>query len=348
MRILVTGYLGYLGSVLVPMLLDAGYDVVGFDNELFKDCAYYPFEIDFPTFKRDVRDIQLADLHGFDAVVHLAGLSNDPLGDLNPKVTYEINYTAAVRLASLAKYAEVPRFVFSSSCAVYGSATARYVDENSALNPLTTFAQAKRRAEHDISRLADADFSPVFLRKPTMYGLSPYHRTDTALNNLVAWGATTGRIIVKSEGSAWRPYLHVEDVAQAFLLALDAPADDVHNEVFNVVKTEDNYQVRSLAALVAEVVPHARVEVVTEALHDARSYRVDGSKIARHLPQFQPRWTAEQGIAQLFEAYHDRLLTLDDFEGPRYKRVAYLKSLLSSGRVDEKLRWASQSARSGV
>jgi nucleoside-diphosphate-sugar epimerase len=252
-----------------------------------------------------------------------------------------------VRLASLAKFAEVPRFLFSSSCAVYGSASSRYVDENAPLHPLTTFAQAKMRAEHDISRLADADFAPIFLRKPTMYGLSPYHRTDTALNNLVAWGATTGRIVVKSEGSAWRPYLHVEDVARAFLLALNAPTHDIHNQVFNVVKTEDNYQVRTLAALVADVVPRARVEVVTDALQDVRSYRVDGSKIMRHLPMFEPRWTPEQGIAQLFEAYHDRLLKLDDFEGPRYKRVAYLKSLLASGRVDEGLRWASQNARSG-
>jgi nucleoside-diphosphate-sugar epimerase len=345
MRILVTGYLGYLGSVVVPLLLEHGHDVVGFDSGLFQACRFYPPDYSIPALKRDIRDLNADDLYRFDAVVHLAGLSNDPLGDLNPKATYEINYAAAVRLASLAKYAGVSRFIFSSTCAVYAGTPKRYVTENSVLQPLTTFALAKMRAEADIARLADEQFTPVYLRKPIMYGVSPYLRTDTVVNNLVAWGAVTGRILVKSDGTSWRPLMHVEDVARAFTAALHAPQESVHNQVINICRTEDNYQVLQLAEAVRSYLPQARIEYVFDAPQDLRTYRVDGSKLASILPEFAPQWTLQQGIEQLYEAYRYTRLTLEDFEGARFKRVAYLKQMLSLGQLDTSLRWQRAEAQ---
>jgi nucleoside-diphosphate-sugar epimerase len=348
MRVLVTGHLGYLGSVLVPLLLDEGHEVVGLDSGLFRACRFTTPDYEVPTIRRDIRDVRADDLYGFDAVLHLAGLSNDPLGDINPKVTYDINYTAAVQLASLAKYANVRRFVLSSTCAVYGSTNKRYVLENSALHPLTTFALAKMRAETDIARLADAQFTPVYLRKPIMYGISPYHRTDTSVNNLVAWAAVTGRVLVKSDGQSWRPVMHVEDVARAFIAALYAPTRLVDNQAINVCRTEENYQVRTLAEIVQRTLPHTRIEYVTDAPHDVRSYRVDGSKLANLMPTFMPEWTLEQGIVQLYEAYQIMKLKLDDFEGARYKRVAYLKQLLAAGEIDNNLRLQHARASAGM
>jgi nucleoside-diphosphate-sugar epimerase len=348
MRILVTGYLGYLGSVLVPMLLDEGHTVFGIDSELFKRCVFYKPPFDIPNVKRDIRDVELDDLYGFDAVIHLAGLSNDPLGDLSHRATYDINYSAAVRLASLAKFADVPRFLFSSTCAVYGTTARRFVNEDSQLQPLTVFATAKMRAERDISLLADSYFTPVFLRKPTMYGMSPYHRTDSALNNMVAWATAKGQVLLKSDGNSWRPYIHVEDVARAFLAALNAPAKWVHNHALNVCTTNDNYQTVTVAQMVQSYIPNTRIEYADHAQPDARSYRVDGSKIAATLPEWQPSWTLEDGIRQLHAAYEDKGLGLEDFEGARYKRVSYMKHLITSKRVDETFRWAEKQVRAAV
>ncbi|MCL4251269.1 MAG: NAD(P)-dependent oxidoreductase [Anaerolineae bacterium] len=345
MRILVTGYLGYLGSVLVPLLIDAGHDVTGLDSELFKACALYQLPFSIPHISRDIRDVTSDDLAGYDAIIHLAGLSNDPLGDLNPRVTYDINYTAAVRLASLAKYAETPRFLLSSSCAVYGASNKRFVTERSPVRPLSTFAVAKLRAENDIARLADRSFAPTFLRKPPLYGIAPYHRTDTAVNNMVAWAAYNGRVILKTDGESWRPYLHVEDVASAFLAALHAPIRAVHNQILNVVKTEDNFQAREIAARIEQVIEGVRTEQIANPPHDARSYRVDGYQITQALPGWRPLWTLDQGIRQIYEACRASELKLEDFEGARFKRVAYLKHLMTAGRVTDDLRWVDASVR---
>jgi nucleoside-diphosphate-sugar epimerase len=346
MRIFITGYMGYLGSVLVPMLLAEGHTVFGVDSELFKRCVFYKPQVEIPSLKADIRDLRVEDLYGFDAVIHLAGLSNDPLGDVNPKATYDVNYTAAVQVASLAKYADVPRFLLSSSCAVYGNATSRYVNETSPLNPLTTFAKAKVNAEHDIGLLADAGFSPTFLRKPTMYGMSPYHRTDTVVNNLVAWAVVNQRVMLKTDGQSWRPLGHVEDVARAFVAALSAPRHAIHHQAFNVCHTEDNYSVQQIADVVRSVLPNVGFEYMTNASRDERSYRVDGSKLTRTLPDWQPQWTLQDGIQQLAAAYRDKGVTLDDFEGPRYKRVAYLKYLLANDKLDMTLRWETRKAQS--
>ncbi|MBE0689230.1 MAG: SDR family oxidoreductase, partial [Anaerolineae bacterium] len=335
-----------LGSVLVPKLIDAGHDVTGLDSELYKACSFSPLPFNIPSLRQDIRDVLSDDLVDYDAVIHLAGLSNDQLGDINPRATYDINYTAAVRLASLAKFAEVPRFILSSSCAVYGTTNKRFVTESSPLQPISTYAVAKVRAENDIARLADNSFSPTFLRKPPLYGLSPYHRTDTAVNNMVAWAAFNERVVLKTDGESWRPYLHVEDVSQAFVDALHAPIRSIHNQILNVVKTEDNYQARDIAAHIERVIDSVRTEQIANAPHDARSYRVDGYQITRVLPNWRPVWTLDQGIRQVYEACRASGLKLEDFEGARYKRVTYLKYLMGAGRVDEDLRW--KDAKAGV
>ncbi|MCC6617377.1 MAG: SDR family oxidoreductase [Anaerolineae bacterium] len=346
MRVLVTGHLGYLGSVLVPKLIDAGHDVAGLDSELFKACTFSPLPFDIPNIGHDIRDVTSDDLVDFDAVIHLAGLSNDPLADLYPRLTYDINYTATVRLASLAKYAEVSRFILSSSCAVYGTSNKRFVTESSPLRPLSTYAVAKLRSEDDIARLADEDFSPTFLRKPSMYGLSPYHRTDTAVNNMVAWAAYNERVVLKTDGESWRPYLHVEDVAQAFVAALHAPQRAIHSQILNVVKTEDNFLTRDIAARIEQMYDGVRTEQIANAPHDTRSYRVDGYQITQVLPSWRPVWSLEQGIRQLYDASRANGFKLEDFEGARFKRVAYLKHLIGAGRVNEDLRW--KDAKAGV
>jgi nucleoside-diphosphate-sugar epimerase len=343
MRILVTGHLGYFGSVLCPMLVEAGHTVFGIDSELFKRCTFAPPAVEIPSLKRDIRDIQLEDVYGFDAIIHLASLSNDPLGDLNPRATYAINYSAAVRLASLAKYAEVPRFIMASSIAVYGASIKRFVNEQSPAQPRTTFALAKRRAEVDISRLADSRFSPVFLRKPTLYGVAPFHRTDSVVNNLVAWAADKGICYLKSDGTSWRPVVHVEDAARAFAIAVTAPTPVVHNQIFNVCRTEENYTVLALAERVASILPGVHIEFAQGAHQDLRSYRVEGSKVAASLG-WRPLQTLDDGIVQLYKAYRERGLRIEEYEGPRYKRVAFVKQLLASNRLDGSLRWSTKRA----
>ncbi len=343
MRILVTGHLGYLGSVLTPILLDLGHSVFGIDSELFKRCSFSTPKVDVPSLKRDIRDVQPEDLYGFDAVIHLASLSNDPLGDLNPRATYEINYTAAVRLASLAKYAEVPRFIMSSSVAVYGTSIKRFLNESSPTQPQTTFALAKRRAEIDISRLAGDAFTPVFLRKPTLYGLSPYHRTDSVINNLVAWATDKGICYLKTDGTSWRPVMHVEDAARAFVAAVTAGTHVVHDQVFNVCRTEDNYTVLSLAERILGLIPESHIEFAQGAQRDMRSYRVEGSKIAG-LTGWQPRWTLDEGIMQLHHAYRERGIRIEEYEGARFKRVAFVKQLIATDRLDGSLRWSARQA----
>ncbi len=342
MRVLLTGHNGYIGAVLTSMLLEAGHEVIGLDSDLFSACSYGSWKPLVPSLHKDVRDVASKDLEGFDAVLHLAGLSNDPLGDLNPDLTLQINHQASVRLAELAKQAGVQRYIFSSSCSNYGAAGDDSLDESSAFNPVTPYGTSKVLVEQDVSKLADDHFSPTFLRNATAYGVSPFLRFDLVLNNLVAWAYSTGKVYLKSDGSPWRPIVHIEDISRAFLAALQAPRELVHNEAFNVGQTQENYRIRQLAEIVAEVVPNCEVSFAPDAGPDKRNYRVNCDKIQRVLPEFKPQWTARRGAQELYDSYCKLGLKLEDFEGPRYKRISHIKELLSNGKIDEDLRWKTQ------
>ena len=338
MRVLVTGHEGYIGTVLAPMLVDAGHDVAGLDSGLFAGCAFMGGAAEFPAVCMDIRDVRPADLEGFDAVIHLAGLSNDPLGDLDPVLTDEINHRASVRLAQYARAAGVGRFLFSSSCSTYGAAGDSFLDETGRLNPVTPYGIAKVRAEEGLSALADASFSPTCLRSATAYGVSPMLRFDLVANNLVAWAHTTGRVFIKSDGSPWRPLVHVEDIARAFLAVLHAPRERVHDRAFNVGRSEENYRVREIAEMVAATVPGTRIEYAPGAGPDTRCYRVDCRRIKQALPEFQPTWDVARGIQELFASYGKVGLSAGEFEGPRFSRIAALQGMVADGRVDGTLR----------
>lgn len=344
MRVLVTGHHGYIGSVLVKLLCEAGYDVVGVDSDFFVNNRFVGQAADVPSLLRDLRDIEAADLEGFEAVLHLAALSNDPLGDLNPELTYQINHQASLQLARLAKHAGVSRFLFSSSCSMYGAAGAEMLNEEAPFNPVTPYAESKVLVEKQLTSLADQNFSPVFLRNTTAYGVSPFMRFDIVLNNLVAWAYTTNRVVIQSDGTPWRPLIHVEDICQAFLAALEAPREAVHNHAFNVGITEENYQVRDLAKIVQETVPGCKVEYAANGGPDPRSYRVNFSKIKNALPGFQPKWDVRRGAQELYAACREANLTLEDFEGPRFKRIIHIRKLLADGQLDMRLRWTSAGA----
>lgn len=324
---------------MVPMLLAHNHEVVGLDSDLYESSTFGKGIQSIPEIKADIRDIEATSLEGFDAIIHLAGLSNDPLGDLNPELTYEINHLASVRLASLAKAAGVRRFIFSSSCSNYGAGGDDWLNEESAFNPVTPYGISKVRAEQDIEKLADADFSPTFLRSATAYGVSPRLRFDLVLNNLVAWAFTTGQIYIKSDGTPWRPIVHIEDISRAFIAVLHAPQEVIHNQAFNVGRNEDNYRIRELADIVGTIMPDCRIEYAKDASPDKRCYRVDCSKILNVLPEFKPQWNARRGAEQLYSAYQLTGLMLEDFEGPKYKRIAHIQQLLEAGTLDISLRW---------
>jgi nucleoside-diphosphate-sugar epimerase len=321
------------------MLQSAGYEVTGLDSDLYHDCTFDGHAPAIPILRKDIRDVTSSDLRDFDAVMHLAALSNDPLGNLNPNLTYEINHLASVRLATLAREAGAERFIFSSSCSTYGAAGDSMLTEEAALNPVTPYGESKVLVERDLGALADDSFSPIILRNATAYGLSPRMRFDLVLNNLVAWACTTGKVFIKSDGSPWRPIVHIEDISRAFIAALEAPREQVHNQAFNVGKNTENYQIRELAEFVAEIVPDCQIAFAADAGPDKRNYRVDFSKIAKTLPGFQPEWDARRGVRELFAAYRRVGLVLEDFEGPRFNRIDHIRRLLATGRLDKELRW---------
>ncbi|WP_413165607.1 NAD-dependent epimerase/dehydratase family protein [Capilliphycus salinus ALCB114379] len=348
MRVLLTGHKGYIGTILVPLLLEKGYEVVGLDSDLYRQSTFGEGIVEIPELIKDVRDVEISDLEGFDAVLHLAGLSNDPLGNLNPNLTYDINHLASVHLAKLSKQAGIPRYIFSSSCSNYGAGGSDWLTEESAFNPVTPYGRSKVLVEQDVSQLADDNFSPTFLRNATAYGVSPRLRFDLVLNNLVAWAYTTGKVFIKSDGTPWRPIVHIEDISRAFIAVLEAPREKIHNEAFNVGRNEDNYQIRDIANIVKETVPNCEIEYAADGGPDTRCYRVDCSKILRVLPEFQPQWNTRKGAVELYNTYKKIGLTLEEFEGPKYQRIAHIKKLLAEERLNENLRWKTNVAASAL
>jgi nucleoside-diphosphate-sugar epimerase len=342
MKVLLTGHAGYIGTVLAPMLLARGHDVVGCDTDLFRRCTYGADPLALPNLGLDVRDLRTRHLAGFDAIIHLAGLSNDPLGDLDPQLTIAVNAAASFALASAAREAGVARFVFSSSCSSYGAAPGDdFLDETAPLRPATPYGRSKVLSEELITTLADDEFTPVFLRNATVYGASPRLRFDLVVNNLTAWAFAEKLVYLKSDGMAWRPLVHVEDVCRAFVTVLEAPREKVHNDCFNIGQTEENYRVRDVAQIVGEELPEAKIQFGEGAGADIRNYRVDCSKFFARFPDVRFAWDVRSGVRQLIEVFTENGLGVDHFEGARYQRIAHLRMLMEKELVRPDLRPAT-------
>jgi nucleoside-diphosphate-sugar epimerase len=337
MRILVAGDRGYVGAVLVPFLQLHGHHVVGLDAEWYEGCDFGPAPGQYERRRGDIRDVRPNELAGFDAVVNLAAISNDPVGHLNPQATYSINADGAIHLAATAKQAGVSRYLFSSSCSLYGAAGDAPVTEHAAFNPVTPYGESKVLAEAGISSLADDEFSPTYLRNATAYGSSPRLRADIVVNNLTGTAFTRGEVRLQSDGSPWRPLVHVEDISRAFLAVLEAPRQAVHDQAFNVGRDEDVMQIRTIAEEVAHQL-NAPVTFAAGAGPDKRDYRVDFGKITAVLPEFRPAWTVPGGIAELAADMTERGLSTDDFEGARFVRLARVRQLIDAGALDADLR----------
>ena len=338
MRILVTGHDGYIGTRLVPLLREAGHEVHGLDTFLFSDCRLGDEPDPIPATRMDIRDVTPAECEGFDAVIHLAAISNDPLGDLNPITTYEINARGTLVLAAAAKAAGVPRFVFSSSCSLYGAHGDEPIDESAEFLPVTPYGESKVLAERGLTELADDNFSPVFLRNATAYGVSARLRGDLVVNNLTGYAVTTGEVRLKSDGTPWRPLVHIEDIARAMLAVCEAPLDAVHLQAYNVGRTSENYRIREVAEIVESVVPGSRISFADTAGPDRRNYRVNCDRIAEAIPGFQPVWTVRKGVEELYEAFLRAAMTEADLTGARFQRIARIRELMEAGAIDDSLR----------
>jgi nucleoside-diphosphate-sugar epimerase len=340
MNILVTGNRGYVGSVLTEMLLAKGYQVTGFDTDYYSGCDFNNFNFSIKQISKDIRIVDDNDLVGIDAVIHLAALSNDPLSLFVPKLTSDINFLSSLKLAELSKRNGIKRFILSSSCSMYGIAGEEAVSEDSKLAPATAYAVSKVKAEEEISKLADESFSPTFLRFSTAYGISPRLRCDLVVNNLTGWAYTTGKIRIMSDGSPWRPAIHVEDFSRAFLACLEAPTELIHNEAFNVGQNSENYRIRDIADIVKEIIPRCEIEYTNEHGLDTRTYRVNFDKISTVLKEFfKPKWTVRKGVEQLYEAFKAHGLTKEEFLGNKYTRLNQLKKLLEDKKINSDLFW---------
>ncbi|WP_112322084.1 NAD-dependent epimerase/dehydratase family protein [Oceanibium sediminis] len=338
-RILLTGHKGYIGSVMAPILVNAGHDVVGYDTGYFSDCTLVPDGTTLPELQKDIRDVAPADLKGFDTVIHLAALSNDPIGNIDEGWTTDINHDATVRLAELAREAGVGRFLFSSSCIMYGMSDGGVVDETSPLDPQTEYARSKVKSEAELTTMASDSFSPVYIRNGTIYGVSPRMRFDTVLNNLVGAAYTSGTVKVLSDGKPWRPVLHVEDVCRSFMNIMDAPRQDIHNQAFNNGADHLNHQVIELAQMAVDAVPGATLEVLNEPSADQRTYKASFAKFARTFPDFEWKWTARTGAQDLSDTFEKVGLTAEQYSGKHFTRLKWLNHLLDENKLDRNLRW---------
>ncbi len=341
MKILITGNLGYIGNILTEELLKEDYKIIGFDTLFYGDKNLYEFKFsrEFQQIKKDIRDIELKEIKGVDSIIHLAALSNDPLGEINPNLTNDINFLSSLRLAKLAKKANVSRFLFSSSCSIYGETKEEMLNETATMKPLSAYAHSKVNLERELSKLADNTFSPVYLRNGTIYGISPNMRFDLVVNNLMGWAYTTKIIKILSDGRAWRPIVHIRDIANAFIAALKAPIDVIHNEAFNVGINSENFQVKEMAHEINKLMNDCEVKIMGKDNPDQRNYIVNFDKINQKLKHYKPKWNLKKGIKELYDLFEEINLDFDTFQYRNYTRIKQLKYLIENKLIDDNLHW---------